>query len=144
MKKDVMPPYFQSQKLLKKIRRVEREKTKGPNWYDMPATEMTDERKNDLTLLKMRSVLDPKRFYKKNDSDVLPKFFQVGTVVEGPADFYHSRIPKKQRKQTIADELLADAEFQKYRKRNQPPPSTRSDKKLFKKAKRAKRIKKRN
>lgn len=25
----------------------------------------------------MRSVLDPKHFYKKNDLDVLPKYFQV-------------------------------------------------------------------
>lgn len=38
---------------------------------------MTDEIKNDLEILKMRSVLDPKHFYKKNDLSVLPKYFQV-------------------------------------------------------------------
>ena len=38
---------------------------------------------------------------------------QMGRVVEGPADFYHSRIPKKQRKATLVDELLADVEFRK-------------------------------
>lgn len=39
--------------------------------------------------------------------------FQVGTVVDNPVDFYSSRIPKKQRKRTIVEELLADAEFRR-------------------------------
>lgn len=38
---------------------------------------MTEEIKNDLEVLQMRSVLDPKHFYKKNDLKVLPKYFQV-------------------------------------------------------------------
>lgn len=38
---------------------------------------MTEEIKNDLQVLQMRSVLDPKHFYKKNDLKVLPKYFQV-------------------------------------------------------------------
>lgn len=40
--------------------------------------------------------------------------FQIGTVVEGTADFYSSRIPKRQRKTNMIDELLADAEFRRY------------------------------
>jgi hypothetical protein len=40
-------------------------------------------------------------------------FSQVGTIVDNPADFYHSRIPKKQRKKTIVEELLADSEFRR-------------------------------
>jgi hypothetical protein len=43
----------------------------------MPALELTEERKADLELLQMRGVLDPKRFYKKNASEGLPKYFQV-------------------------------------------------------------------
>lgn len=43
----------------------------------MPATEITEEVKRDLEVLQMRSVLDPKTFYKKNDLKVLPKYFQV-------------------------------------------------------------------
>jgi len=39
--------------------------------------------------------------------------FQLGTVVESSADFYHSRVPKKQRKSNMVNELLADAEFRK-------------------------------
>ena len=32
--------------------------------------------------------MDPKAFYKKLDSTKFPKYFQMGTVVEGAADFY--------------------------------------------------------
>lgn len=55
----------------------EREKSKGPGWYNMKAPTMTEELKSDLQVLKMRSVMDPKHFYKKNDMEVLPKYFQV-------------------------------------------------------------------
>ena len=102
---------------LKKLRREAREKTKGKEWYDMPAPEMTEERQRDLELLQMRHVLDPKRFYKKNNSDALPKYFQIGTIQDTAADFYTDRVAKKDRKQTMVDELLADAEFKKYQKR---------------------------
>ena len=44
---------------------------------------------------------------------LIKTLLQMGRVVEGPADFYHSRIPKKQRKATLVDELMADAEFRK-------------------------------
>merc|ERR1712062_216430 len=104
-------------KKLKKLKKAEREKTKGADWYNMSAPELTEERKNDLELLQMRNVLDPKRFYKKNNSENLPKYFQIGTVVDNASDFYTDRVSKKDRKQTMVDELLADAEFQKYQKR---------------------------
>jgi len=38
----------------------------------------------------------------------------MGTIVETKADFYSSRIPKKSRKTSLVDELLADAEFRRY------------------------------
>lgn len=56
---------------------MEREKSAGKNWFNMKAPEVTDEMKNDLEVLKMRSALDPKHFYKKNDFKSLPKYFQV-------------------------------------------------------------------
>lgn len=112
-----LTPYEESVRQQKKQRRKEREKTKGKNWFNMAAPEMTEEKKNDLTILHMRKALDPKRFYKNNDTLSLPKYFQLGTVVESSADFYHSRVPKKQRKSNMVDELLADAEFRKYNKR---------------------------
>uniref|UniRef100_A0A8C3T5S8 Deoxynucleotidyltransferase terminal interacting protein 2 n=1 Tax=Chelydra serpentina TaxID=8475 RepID=A0A8C3T5S8_CHESE len=116
-KKDCVPPFRESIHQLKKQRKAEREKTTGDGWFGMKAPEMTNELKNDLKALKMRASMDPKHFYKKNDRDGLPKYFQVGTVVDTPIDFYHARIPKKQRKRTIVEELLADSEFRRYNKR---------------------------
>jgi hypothetical protein len=55
----------------------ERQKTAGNGWFGMKAPELTDELKNDLRALKMRAGMDPKRFYKKNDRDGFPKYFQV-------------------------------------------------------------------
>nr|XP_009684304.1 PREDICTED: deoxynucleotidyltransferase terminal-interacting protein 2 [Struthio camelus australis] len=116
-KKECVPPFRESLHQLKKQRKAEREKTTGNAWFGMKAPEITSELKNDLKVLKMRASLDPKHFYKKNDREGLPKYFQIGTVVDSPIDFYNSRIPKKQRKRTIVEELLADSEFRRYNKR---------------------------
>ncbi|KAJ8279637.1 hypothetical protein COCON_G00067030 [Conger conger] len=116
-KKDSVPPYKESKQALKVKRKEERAKTTGDGWFNMKAPEMTEELTNDLKVLKMRAAMDPKRFYKKNDRDGFPKYFQVGTVVDSPVDFYNSRVPKKQRKRTMVDELLADAEFRNYNKK---------------------------
>ncbi|CAH1643693.1 unnamed protein product [Spodoptera littoralis] len=112
-----MPSYDVSKNKLKAIRRKEREKNKGPGWFNLPAPEVTEELKNDLQVLKMRSALDPKHFYKKNDMEVLPKYFQVGRIMDSALDHVNERLTKKQRKRTMVDELLADAEFQKYNKK---------------------------
>lgn len=55
----------------------ERSKTKGKNWFNLPAQEMTEDVKNELELIRMRSVLDPKHFYKRSEMKTLPKYFQV-------------------------------------------------------------------
>jgi hypothetical protein len=56
----------------------------------------------------MRSVLDPKRHYKKSDSKAdAPAYSQVGTIIEGPTEYYNSRINNKDRKRTIVEEVLA-------------------------------------
>jgi hypothetical protein len=43
----------------------------------MKKPEITPEIKRDLQIIKLRNVLDPKRFYKKDDSKGLPKYFEV-------------------------------------------------------------------
>lgn len=60
---------------------AEREKTSGDGWFNMKAPELTEELKNDLKAQQMRSAMDPKRFYKKNDREGFPKYFQVGLGV---------------------------------------------------------------
>lgn len=102
---------------LNKLLKKQIKDTTGKNWFDMPAPTMTPELKKDLQLLKLRTVMDPKRHYKKGDSKSLPKYFQVGTVVESASEFFTGRLTKKERKATLADELLVDHSLGNYRKR---------------------------
>ncbi|MCL7028670.1 hypothetical protein MKW94_000384 [Papaver nudicaule] len=99
--------------LRNKLVRKQLKDTTGKNWFDMPAQTITPEIKNDIQIIKLRNVIDPKRHYKKGDSNLkeLPKYFQMGTVIESPTDFYSGRLTKKERKQSIAEELLHDAKL---------------------------------
>lgn len=100
-----------SEKYIKPVpqRRVSKKKTEpetaGKNWFDLGKPEMTPELKRDLQLLKMRHVLDPKRFYKKVDEP--SKYFAVGTIQEDPTEFFSNRLTKKERKSTLAEEVLS-------------------------------------
>ncbi|ORE06860.1 Fcf2-domain-containing protein [Rhizopus microsporus var. microsporus] len=115
------------QKASRKERQQEREKTTGKDWFDMPRPEITPELKRELQILKMRHVLDRKRHYKKMGKKEDPKYFQVGTIIEGPTEFYSARLTKKERKQTIIDELLANEEQKQYYKRKYSEVSTRTN-----------------
>jgi len=116
-KLESIPRYDEGVRRLKAERRKEADKTKGDKWFNLPATEMTDEKLRDLEIIKMRSILNPKQFYKKNDLKVVPKYFQVGKVVDTAAEFYNNRVLRKDRKKTLVDELMVDANFQRYNKR---------------------------
>ena len=37
----------------------------------------------------------------------------MGTIVDDPVDFYSTRVPKKQQKKTILEELIDDAKIKK-------------------------------
>ncbi|KAI5292732.1 hypothetical protein KEM52_006110 [Ascosphaera acerosa] len=83
--------------------------TAGPEWFNLPKTHVTPELKRDLQLLRMRNVLDPHRHYKKDSAkSKIPEYSQVGTVVEGPTEFFSSRIVKRDRKKTFLEEVAAD------------------------------------
>lgn len=85
-----------------KVRETE---TAGKSWFDLGKPEMTPELKRDLQLLKMRHVLDPKRFYKREDAP--SKYFAVGTIQEDPTEFFSNRLTRKERKRTLAEEVLS-------------------------------------
>ncbi|XP_034100847.1 deoxynucleotidyltransferase terminal-interacting protein 2 [Drosophila nasuta] len=150
MKKTVLTGEFAQSKALPTVsrrkqpllNRAERAKTKGGGWFDMPATEITEDMRNELKIIQMRSVLDPKHFYKKNDLKVLPKYFQIGTVQHSPLDHYSERHTRKTKK-SLVDELLADEEFQKFNKRKYKEVIKRTDKYAHRKAmKKMKKLKK--
>ncbi|KAI0191153.1 rRNA-processing protein FCF2 [Xylaria flabelliformis] len=79
----------------------------GPQWFNLPATDLTPELRRDLQLLKMRDVLDPKRHYKKDTTRAIPEFSQVGTIMPGPTDYFSARMTKKDRKRTLLEDVLA-------------------------------------
>ncbi|KAF1948725.1 Fcf2-domain-containing protein [Byssothecium circinans] len=96
---------------VKKQHKEEKKATAGPDWFNLPRTDLTPELRRDLQLLKMRNVLDPKRHYKKSDSKSdVPEYSQVGTMIEGPTEYFNSRINNKDRKRTFVEEVLAQEE----------------------------------
>ncbi|KAI8333650.1 Fcf2 pre-rRNA processing-domain-containing protein [Chlamydoabsidia padenii] len=100
--------------LTRREREQERQKTTGKGWFDMPLATMTPELKRDLQILKMRHVLDRKRHYKKMAKGPDPKYLQMGTIIHGPTEYFSSRINKKDRKRTFAEELLSNEEYTSY------------------------------
>ncbi|KAK4543120.1 hypothetical protein LTR36_005897 [Oleoguttula mirabilis] len=92
----------------KKTALEKKKATAGSDWFDLPRTDLTPELKRDLQLLKMRNVLDPHRHYKKDGGKMqAPEYSQVGTIVEGPTEFFSGRIENKKRKRTFVEEVLA-------------------------------------
>ena len=90
--------------------------TAGRGWFGMTPAALTDDVKAHIAIIRNRTYLDPKRFYKK--ADILdPKMVQVGTVIEGSEEYYSSRLTKKQRRQNLAEEIMADADVKKYAKK---------------------------
>lgn len=56
----------------------------------------------------MRGVLDPKRHYKKEGSKpLIAEFSQVGTIIEGPTEYFSARLTNKERKRTFTEEILS-------------------------------------
>lgn len=99
----------------------------------MKAPEMTNELKNELQVLQMRSALDPKHFYKRSEMKSLPKYFEVGKVIETPVE-YHTTKNDRKRNRTMVDELLQDEEFQNYNKKKYQEAVQVESKKGYKKA----------
>ncbi|XP_053673662.1 deoxynucleotidyltransferase terminal-interacting protein 2 [Anopheles nili] len=133
-KKEDIARLAKSDEAIRKLNRLERNKTKGKNWFDMPAPELTTELKNELQLMKMRSVLDPKLAFKRLEKRKLPKYFEIGKVMDSPVEHFNERGIKKLKSKSLVDELLADAEFQKFNKRKYAESLERQKKKAYHKA----------
>lgn len=88
----------------------------GSKWFNMKQPELTASVKRDLSIIKQRNALDPKRHYKKEKWEI-PKFFQMGTVVEGNTEFYSARMNRRDRGNTLVEEVLNDNDRKKYFRR---------------------------
>ncbi|KAI5968938.1 fcf2 [Candida theae] len=89
--------------------------TSGSKWFNMSRPELTPAITRDLQIIKQRQALDPKRHYKKEKWDT-PKFFQMGTIIEGNTGYYN-QLSRKQRGTNLVEELLHDDTTKKYFKR---------------------------
>ena len=66
----------------------------------------------------MRNQIFPKRFYRNNDSNKLPEYFQIGTVVDdGNVGSRVGRLTKKEQKKSIAQQFLMDDQSAGFSKR---------------------------
>jgi hypothetical protein len=117
IEKELTVPVPISKSEKKRLARQKREKTAGPNWFGLSAPEMTDELKQDMQILNLRNYVDPSDIYRRPEYKEMPKYFEVGTVVENAADFYSGRVARKERKQHFVDEVLSDQKYKQYAKR---------------------------
>jgi len=65
-------------------------------------------------MVKHRHLLYRKWKPPKQRDKFIPKFFQMGRVVEGPAEYYSARLPRKERRNTWAKEFLANADTKEW------------------------------
>jgi hypothetical protein len=89
-----------------------KDESAGKGWFNMQPTPMTEELKTDLAVIRNRTHLDPKKFYKSADKQ--HSIVQFGTVIEGASEYYSSRLTKKQRRANITEEILADPSTADY------------------------------
>lgn len=118
--------------------------TAGPGWFDLPAPRESDLPRlhREVEALRLRNQLDPKRFYRKDEGEGkgikgLPKYFavrpslfpsfhifnglfQIGTIIPSKTLFGGAsadNLTRANRKRTIVDELVDDAEAKRYAKK---------------------------
>ncbi|TFY68809.1 hypothetical protein EVG20_g3403 [Dentipellis fragilis] len=120
-------------------------KTAGPDWFDLPAPADADLPRlyREVEALRLRNQLDPKRFYRKDEGEGkgikgLPKHFaarripcvivvcyadvvmQIGTIIPTSTPFGTAsgdNLTRAERKRTLVDELVDDAEARRYAKK---------------------------
>lgn len=101
---------------LQRIRSAEA--LEASQWHDMKTPTMTPEIERDLRMIRLRRWADPKHHFTRDDyvgkKGELPKVFQLGTVVSGVGE---RSLTRKNRKQSITAEFLADDATRKYAKR---------------------------
>ncbi|CAE6463195.1 unnamed protein product [Rhizoctonia solani] len=126
-KEDALSDEEESGKQLTKRERKEMKlATAGPQWFDLPAPNDSDRPRlaRELEALRLRNALDPKRFYRKDaegSKREMPKYFAIGKVVDAATPFrdadHSQNLTRAERKRTIVEELVEDAEARRYAKK---------------------------
>ncbi|KAI6014845.1 Fcf2 pre-rRNA processing-domain-containing protein [Pisolithus microcarpus] len=121
------PPEPKPAGLTRRQMKAAKQKTAGPDWFDLPAPAEADLPRlyREVEALRLRNQLDPKRFYRKDEGEGrgikgLPKHFAIGTVVHTTTPFgtaSSDNLQRAERKRTVVDELVDDAEARRYAKK---------------------------
>mmetsp|Transcript_25835 Transcript_25835/g.43081 ORF Transcript_25835/g.43081 Transcript_25835/m.43081 type:complete len:199 (-) Transcript_25835:2959-3555(-) len=98
-----------------KAQRVAMPINAGKGWFNLQPMELDSKLKQEARMIQMRNYMDPKRFYKNPDK--VGAILHTGTVIEGPSEYKSGRLTNQERKQSIADEILADKQIKDYSKR---------------------------
>ncbi|KAG8732493.1 hypothetical protein FRC11_013238 [Ceratobasidium sp. 423] len=125
-KEDALSDEDTGKKLTKRERKEMKLTTAGPQWFDLPAPSDSDRPRlaRELEALRLRNALDPKRFYRKDaegSKREMPKYFAIGKVVDAATPFrdadHSQNLTRAERKRTIVEELVEDAEAKRYAKK---------------------------
>ena len=77
----------------------------GPKWFNMVGLDQSDpSTQRSIQILKARSVLDTKKFYKKTEAP--GEFNQLGTIINGAGDV--GRLTRKEQGRELVEELMKD------------------------------------
>ncbi|KAG9019759.1 hypothetical protein FRB90_009629 [Tulasnella sp. 427] len=101
--------------------------TAGSDWFDLPAPRPHElpELYKQVEALRLRRAMDPKVHTKADPGEKkgikgLPKFFALGKVIDAPTPFKTrstANLTRKERKDTLVDELVADSNARSFAKR---------------------------
>lgn len=115
------------QRLTKREKKEMKNVTAGSNWFDLPAPPASELPRlhREVEAMRLRNAMDPKRFYRKDESEGkgvkgLPKYFAIGTIVPTSMPFgtaSSDNLTRAERKRTLVDELVDDAETKRYAKK---------------------------
>lgn len=84
-------------------------KTAGKKWFDLPATQVNQDIRNAYTVLQNRAQLtESGHFIRTEKSNKLPKYFQIGTVIDNDPNSYEN-LSKKQKSRTLTDQFYVQA-----------------------------------
>ncbi|KAI5986132.1 Fcf2 pre-rRNA processing-domain-containing protein [Pisolithus albus] len=110
------PPEPKPAGLTRRQMKAAKQKTAGPDWFDLPAPAEADLPRlyREVEALRLRNQLDPKRFYRKDEGEGkgikgLPKHFAIGTIVHTTTPFgtaSSDNLQRAERKRTLVDELV--------------------------------------
>jgi hypothetical protein len=106
-------------------RKKKGEESSASDWFSLPKQDLTPELAAELKAIRLRAYMDPKRFYKGNDTNELPTHFQIGVLSDGGTQ------PKRKAK-SLLETALSDESVHAWTKkreaetweRNKPAPGS--------------------